>query len=57
MGGEGGGRGKNNLHGRKGIWGGGVRGKQITVRMDPSPSFLGSSVNDLQYFGRKTKIE
>ena len=35
----------------------GGRGKKITVRMDPSPSLLGSSVNDFECFGRKTKIE
>ena len=32
--------------------GGGDRGKKkITVQMDPSPSLLGSSVNDFECFG------
>ena len=31
-------------------------GAKITVRMDPSPSLLGGSVNDFECFGRKTKI-
>ena len=37
-------------------WGEGAGGK-INVRMDPSPSLLGSSVNNLECFVRKTKIE
>ena len=37
---------------------GGDRGKKkITVQMDPSPSLLGSSVNDFECFGWKTKME
>ena len=32
-------------------------GAKNTMRMDPSPSLLGSSVNDFECFGRKTKIE
>ena len=31
--------------------------KKITVQMDPSPSLLGSSVNDFECFGWKTKME
>ena len=30
---------------------------KITVRKDPPPSLLGSSVNDFECFGRKTKLE
>ena len=54
--GGGGGQGqkKKNSHGGKGIWG---KGQKINVRMDPSLSFLGSSVSDLKCFCRKTKIE
>ena len=51
MGGEGGGQGqKKNSHGGKANWGEGAWGKKITVRMDPSPSLLGSSVNDFECF-------
>ena len=32
-------------------------GTKITLRMDPSPSLWGSSVNDFECFGRKTKVE
>ena len=32
-------------------------GAKITVRMDPSPTLLGSSVHYFECFGRKTKIE
>ena len=46
---------KKNSHGGKGIWGEGARGKKINVRIDPSLSFLGSSVNDLKCFCRKNK--
>ena len=60
MGGEGGGQGqkkktktkqKKNSHGGKGIWGEGARGKKITLRIDPSPSLLVSSVNYFECFG------
>ena len=37
--------------------GGGQGQKKITVQMDPSPSLLGSSVNDFECFGWKTKME
>ena len=37
-------------------WGEGAGGK-INVRMEPSPSLLGSSVNNLECFVRKAKIE
>ena len=32
-------------------------GAKNTMRMDPPPPLLGSSVNDFECFGRKTKIE
>ena len=32
-------------------------GAKITLRMDPSPTLLGSSVHYFECFGRKTKIE
>ena len=48
---------KKNSHGGKGIWVEGVRDKKITTWMDPSPSLLGSSVDDLQCFGRKQKLK
>ena len=42
------------------MWGRGSKGRalgaRITVRMDPSPTLLGSSVNDFECFGRETKI-
>ena len=41
---------KKNSHGGKANWGEGAWGKKITVRMDPSPSLLGSSVNDFECF-------
>ena len=63
MGGEGGGQGQKkqnktkqnkNSHGGKGIWGDGERAlgaKKITMRIDPSPSLLVSSVNYFERFG------
>ena len=32
-------------------------GAKNTMQMDPPPPLLGSSVNDFECFGRKTKIE
>ena len=47
---EGGRSKKKNSHGGKANWGEGAWGKKITVRMDPSLSLLGSSVNDFECF-------
>ena len=55
VGGEGRGAGAKKIR----MWGRGSKGKalgtRITVRMDPSPTLLGSSVNDFECFGRETK--
>ena len=57
MGGEGGGQWQKK---KIRMWGRGSKGRalgaRITVRMDPSPTLLGSSVNDFECFGRETKI-
>ena len=59
MGGEGGGQGQKKKKKIR-MWGRGSKGRtlgaRITVRMDPSPTLLGSSVNDFECFGRETKI-
>ena len=49
---------KKNLsaHGGKWIWGEGARDKKITVRMDTSPSLLGSSVNDCSVLAEKQRL-
>ena len=48
---------KKNSHGGKGIWGEGARGKKITMRIDPSPSLLVSSVNYFECFGWKCNFQ
>ena len=42
---------------RKRTWGEGAGGKKFTVQMDPFSRLLGSTANDLECFGRKTKID
>ena len=60
MGGEGGGQGQKKKKKKIRVGGRGSKGRtleaRITVRMDPSPTLLGSSVNDFECFGRETKI-